>query len=116
MLCPKCAGRMETEAVAGQRVDRCGVCKGVWLDLGEIAAPAGVVAAVDDGAARPILAARRDIHCPRCHTATAAVTEPGSGVLYEKCSVCQGVFLDAGEWRKLNPRSPGDWLRSLFTP
>ena len=114
MLCPKCAARMESATVADQRVDRCTNCKGVWLDLGETAAPPSAVAAVDDGPARPVLAARRDIHCPRCRTVTTPVTEPGSGVLYEKCSVCQGVYLDAGEWRKLNPRAPAQWLRSLF--
>jgi len=114
MLCAKCAGRMETVAVAGQKVDRCTVCKGLWLDLGEVAAPPAAVAAVDTGAARPVLAARRDTVCPRCRSALASVTDPDHGVRYEKCGVCQGVFLDAGEWKKLNPGSLGQWLRRLL--
>jgi Zn-finger nucleic acid-binding protein len=115
MLCPKCAGRMETVPTADHRVDRCTVCKGVWLDLGETRASPAAVAAIDDGAPRPVLAARRDIHCPRCRTATAAVTDPATGVSYEKCKVCQGVFLDAGEWRKLNPLTLAQWLRDRFS-
>lgn len=115
MLCPKCAGRMETVTADQRPVDRCTVCHGVWLDLGETAADPSAVAAVDQGAQRPVLAGRRDILCPRCRTPTAAVTEPRSGVRYEKCGVCQGVFLDAGEWRKINPMPLGQWLRELFS-
>jgi Zn-finger nucleic acid-binding protein len=29
------------------------------------------------------------------------VTDPEREVRYEKCGVCQGVFVDAGEWKRL---------------
>lgn len=36
MHCPKCGGDLHEEAYHGVNVDRCGDCRGVWFDAGEV--------------------------------------------------------------------------------
>ena len=36
MKCPKCGHDLREEAHGPVKIDRCGTCKGVWLDAGEL--------------------------------------------------------------------------------
>jgi predicted Zn-ribbon and HTH transcriptional regulator len=36
MRCPKCGGRLQTEAFHGVQVDRCPDCHGIWFDNNEV--------------------------------------------------------------------------------
>jgi len=36
MKCPKCGGDLATENYHNIQVDRCGDCRGVWFDAGEV--------------------------------------------------------------------------------
>ena len=41
MKCPKCGADLRAESVRGVEVDRCGECRGLWLDAGELEKLAG---------------------------------------------------------------------------
>lgn len=41
MHCPKCGASLEEVSFRGVSVDRCGECRGVWLDAGELETLAG---------------------------------------------------------------------------
>lgn len=50
MICPKCIGEinMKNRTLCGIEIDLCPVCKGVWLDSGELAALSGIDPAKQD--------------------------------------------------------------------
>lgn len=41
MKCPKCGADLATQLFHDVEIDRCGECKGVWLDAGELEKLAG---------------------------------------------------------------------------
>lgn len=107
--CPKCRAPMKHIRIGAVVVDRCYACSGLWLDAMEkekLIADRKSAAAADQardshapaGRARPLcprdkspLIDMRDLHQPH--------------VRYESCTVCGGVFLDAGELRDLSERT-----------
>lgn len=44
MICPKCIGEIQTRTrkLCDVEIDLCPVCKGVWLDSGELIALSGI--------------------------------------------------------------------------
>ncbi len=103
MDCPMCGTRMRAHPVSGITVDKCPGCRGLWLDTGELEHLLEfpeTAQSVDHELAYdgPAYNERRDISCPRDTSGMLAMTDPEQRhVKYEKCSVCGGVFLDAGE-------------------
>ena len=59
---------------------------------------------------RRVLAAIRN-RCPKCGAALVPV--PYGGVELDKCSECEGVWLDCGELERVAPESEGNFLRGL---
>jgi Zn-finger nucleic acid-binding protein len=111
---------MRTLTVDGVTVDRCRKCGGLWLDLGEkerlLARPEAVRAA-DTGP--PVIGRhmdeQREIRCPRDGAVMVPVADPRQRhVRFESCSVCGGVFLDAGELTDLSELTLLERLRTLL--
>ncbi len=118
MQCPKCHGAMAPVVFGGIEVDRCTQCGGLWLDSGEkegLKALKGS-AAIDAGVSAAETYKRLDrIVCPHCTTQmTRLVDARQHHIWYENCSVCDGVFFDAGEFSDYQRETLGDFIKSLF--
>jgi Zn-finger nucleic acid-binding protein len=99
--CPKCRPeQMKEETFSGITIDRCPVCKGIYLDKGELDALLAkkLGPAVDQFA----FTATSDVMdavsgtCPRCNQEMEPVVGP-EGIRVDQCMKCEGVFLEQGE-------------------
>ena len=116
--CPKCGAAMEKVTFQNIQVDRCTACKGLWFDMLErehLEALKGSEQ-IDVG---PRRAEDRGqivrINCPVCHTPMIRMVDPNQPhVWYESCTVCFGVFFDAGEFRDLKEHKVLGHFRDLF--
>lgn len=117
--CPKCKAPMEPVTFGGTTVDRCVSCKGIWFDAREqenLKDTEGSEA-IDTGKAGSSAAATigGKIMCPVCHTPMIAMTDHRQPHLkFESCTVCYGVFFDAGEFRDYKELTVAESVRSLF--
>ena len=121
MQCPVCTGtELEPEQVDDVTIDRCPQCHGMWLDMLELEK-------LLESDPRPLLrqdrafrAGKDDpdrrLDCPRCKGTYLiklnSLIRPGT--ILDSCTVCHGVWLDAGELARLAGGGLGGRLRSLF--
>ncbi len=101
MKCPKCRKEeMKSETYEGIEIDRCPVCKGMFLDRGELKALIGEEQGniADNLAFSPTSDAMDDVpaHCFRCSRDMTPTNAPGD-VLVNLCESCAAIFLDQGE-------------------
>jgi uncharacterized protein len=121
MNCPKCQAAMEKVTFQDLEVDRCTACQGLWfaaLVLERLQARKGsdVIDTGDPevGAAHN---AEGKIDCPVCHVRMVPMVDARQPhIWYEKCALCGGAFLDAGEFRDLKHHDRLDFFRDLLTP
>ena len=126
--CPKCSAAMGKVTFGSVVVDRCTSCRGLWFDAREherlkdiqgseeIDAPPAAGDAAASGArsggggATPSDA---KINCPVCHTRLIRMVDHQQPhIHFESCTVCHGVFFDAGEFRDYKEHTVGEWFRS----
>ncbi|MEM9082221.1 MAG: zf-TFIIB domain-containing protein [Planctomycetota bacterium] len=121
--CPKCGVAMEIEHLddGEQRVtiDRCSRCSGLWLDWGErekLIAIDGGVERVDRGVPSDEASeGKKGLKCPRDGGLLIEMVDLYQPhVVFERCSVCRGTFLDAGELLDLSEVTLREGLRRLF--
>ena len=114
--CPKCKSPMEQVSFGGTTVDRCMSCKGIWFDAREqerLKETPGAEA-IDTGKAGTPVAPGR-VKCPVCKTPMIAMTDHLQPHLkFESCTVCYGVFFDAGEFRDYKELTVAETVRGLF--
>lgn len=109
MHCPVChSAELAAERFADVMVERCGQCRGFWLDVGKLERllRADLRRLVrDDRAAGRRREPRADgrVNCPRCKgTYLIRVnSRVRPGTIVDSCTVCHGVWLDAGEYARL---------------
>jgi uncharacterized protein len=119
MNCPKCQSPMEAVTFEGVTVDRCTGCKGIWFDAHEqnVLKKVKGAEAIDVG---NIQTGRKmdqitDVQCPRCQTPMTQMEDVDQHhITFEMCTGCQGVFLDAGEFKDLKNYTLADYVRGLF--
>lgn len=121
MQCPKCKAKMTMLDIDGIEVDRCGLCGGMWFDLGEERA---LKESTSEEAGRfdigsPSLGERhnaiRDYDCPKCKAKMVKLSHHEQRhIEYERCATCGGVYLDAGEFEDLRDLTPAERARRLF--
>ncbi len=116
-ICPKCAGNLEQVVCAQIEVDRCLKCKGIWFDSLEaetLKAVRGSEILLDIGDPETGIELDNittDIDCPRCNARMIRMVDIDLHCIwYEKCPVCQGVWLDAGEFRKFKDNFLGEGI------
>lgn len=120
ICCPHDQVTMERVAVGVFSIDRCPTCGGVWLDRHEINAiidAASSSTTIDIG---PVRGARRRHsidrpHCPRDNSPLIEMVDknqPHVGV--DACTVCGGVYLDAGELKDLSVYTLRERLRHVL--
>lgn len=112
MDCPKCPhGKLAPMVVDGVEVDRCAECQGIWFDQTELGslldrAPSDVA---------PLLGGKDEAgldyergKCPRCGKQLLRVKSVRNpAVTLDACSACRGIWLDAGEFQRIQQAQPG---------
>lgn len=108
MECPRCKPALVVHKVEGVEVDKCPECGGLWFQEGE------VQTAKD--AAAPDLRwldfdmwqhmdqyhySVQDLICPQCTIPMLAVRYGDTNVQVDYCPVCQGMWLDEGEFGRI---------------
>lgn len=113
MTCPKCGAAMEAVVIGEVEVDRCTACKGIWFDSGEDEKVKGQARKIDIGKPNPKGGERAKIDCPRCKAPMISmVVLDQPHIRYESCTVCYGMFFDAGEFVDAAEETLGDvWKR-----
>lgn len=106
--CPKCQHPMEQVAYANIEIDRCTHCYGLWFDAQEAEKLKKVQGSeiIDNG--DPELGRQYNqtcsphkLPCPRCSKKMNRLLDIDRfSIWYEKCPHCQGIWLDAGEFKK----------------
>jgi len=120
VTCPKCGAGMDREGVEGVAIDRCPGCGGLWLDALErekLVVTASAVRATDSGASgqHDERDAQQHVKCPRDHSDMIHVVDPEQPhVGFESCTVCGGIYLDAGELRDLAQLTLFERIRSYL--
>ena len=119
--CPRCSAAMGKVTFGSVVVDRCTACKGLWFDAREHERLKDVEGAetIDTGA--PVSPAAADapkqpgdakIDCPVCHTRMIRMVDHRQPhIHYESCTVCHGVFFDAGEFRDYKEQTVSEWFK-----
>jgi Zn-finger nucleic acid-binding protein len=121
MQCPKCQAEMARIPFQGVVVDRCSGCHGIWFDMLEhedLKAINGSEA-IDIGSPEQGREndAKRRIACPVCKVpmiGMVAAAQPH--IRYEACTVCYGVYFDAGEFTDYREETFVESWRSVFGP
>jgi Zn-finger nucleic acid-binding protein len=118
--CPKCHASMMRVKVGDIEIDRCRACGGLWLDALEkehLLATPGAAEEADSGPTtmHERMDAVRRIKCPRDHSDMIPMVDlEQPHVKFESCTVCGGMFLDAGELKDLAEHTLAERIREYF--
>ena len=99
--CPKCMLPLSEVVMAGQRVDRCDTCAGVFFDVGELDAILTLIARFnavtlnEPDIPLPDFERQREVLCP--HDGAAMEPSEAGPVIIDTCPSCRGIWLDGGE-------------------
>lgn len=119
MQCPKCAAEMVKVTFEGIEVDRCSRCQGIWFDMLEhedLKALRGSES-IDTGPAELGKAQNLQdrISCPVCGVPTIRmVVAAQPHISYEACTICYGVYMDAGEFTDFREETFAETLRAVL--
>jgi Zn-finger nucleic acid-binding protein len=119
MQCPKCDAPMDPVEYEGITVDRCTGCSGLWFDMLEHEQLKAIEGSesIDIGSTK--VGKRYNeidrIKCPVCKSQMIRMVDRlQPHIWYEACSICYGVFFDAGEFRDFKERTVLDFFRDLL--
>lgn len=110
MICPRCHSATEQVDVKSVNLDRCTSCGGTWYDADELRLlkdleSHGDYRWIDFGLWRDRDKFRTDdqeeLVCPRDSDVLTTVRYGDSDVRVDICVTCGGVWLDAGEYKKV---------------
>jgi len=126
MDCPKCDGAVLAPIPsvapitgAGTVPKRCTTCGGFWISRGAVPAlhDSGVLERLEGDPAAGRRTDKRSGLCPEGHGIMArARVRWDDPYFVEKCSSCDGIWLDAGEWSRLGADLLLDHLDELWLP
>lgn len=124
LCCPKCRGKLESIIYQGIEVDRCRKCQGIWFDCLEAEQLRELQGSESLDVGNSIAESQSDripqqINCPRCHLKMMQILDLDQHALwYEKCQKCNGIWFDAGEFKKFKQnfqtKSVFDRARQVF--
>lgn len=121
LQCPKCKAPMDQVQIEQTQVDRCSSCRGLWFDaledqdIRESEAAESLDSPAASGRTAPATGKASAIDCPRCKSPMIhMVDRMGRRVQFESCPRCHGKFLDAGEFKALEPRGVKATMRRMM--
>ena len=119
MECPKCNSDMEKVTYENIQVDRCTNCKGIWFDMLEHEHLKAIENSQSIDIGEPKVGKEFNkidkIDCPVCHTQMIRMVDSKQPhIRYEACTICYGVFFDAGEFKDYKEETILDFFRDLF--
>lgn len=123
LLCPKCPPSTPDRTLAaltleGYEINRCATCGGMWFDKGELGSLLNsdtrrvnaILGGSDDGGADT-----KTGKCPRDHKRMFRVkSERNRLITIETCGLCQGIWLDGGEFERIKKHQPNVRLGDLI--
>jgi len=127
--CPKCGSPMGKVTFASVVVDRCTSCRGLWFDAREherlkdmkgseeidpepAKGTKGTKSAATKREPETSRASDAKIDCPVCHTRMIRMVDHRQPhIHFESCTVCHGVFFDAGEFRDYKEVTVAEWFK-----
>jgi Zn-finger nucleic acid-binding protein len=109
MNCPECEVSLQQTDCHGVKVEECPKCLGRWFDRDELRQAKD---RTDEDLrwldfdpfardAEDLPTADKGCLCPRCSVKMGVIAYEKSGVRIEKCWLCQGVWLNHGEFEKI---------------
>jgi Zn-finger nucleic acid-binding protein len=108
MKCPKCEEQLKEVPFQGVKIDSCSSCKGYWFEDGELRKAKDEkeeslnwmdVDLWENEANFRI--SKNEILCPDCGMPLYEVNYGDSNIKIDVCNVCEGMWLDEGEFRKI---------------
>lgn len=98
--CPACRSKTTERLANGIRVDACRSCKGAWFSANEL--QKALEMELEN------ISSTNQCHrlCPECARLMQTVLVEDENVEIDQCPQCQGIWLDAGEFRRLNDFEP----------
>lgn len=105
MHCPSCREQLERLEFHGIEVDQCRVCRGLWLDHGEIDQLFSLKKLPERLMNHEVYREPDQIvpeghrTCPRCKAFLLVIEV--DGIKLDACPNCKGFFCDLGEFAKL---------------
>lgn len=119
MKCPKCNAEMEKVNFQHIEVDRCKNCKGIWFDRLEHEELKKIKNSESIDIGDPKEGQKHNkkdrINCPVCHTQMIRMVDCRQPhIWYEACSICNGVFFDAGEFKDFKEYTLSDFFKDLM--
>lgn len=101
MNCAKCDGLLQTNILEGVEIDQCQQCGGIWLDLGELS-QLREHKNLSVNQSTHNIQDNKPANCPKGHGSMIRVHDLNRpNIVLDSCSVCHGLWLDAGELEKL---------------
>jgi Zn-finger nucleic acid-binding protein len=95
MQCPTCNTPLRSESLHGHAVDRCSVCRGLWLECTELGA---IVRQTEPASGASARAFRGNVRCPKCDRLLVSFNYAhDSGIVIGRCDSCGGVWLEEGQ-------------------
>jgi Zn-finger nucleic acid-binding protein len=98
--------------------ERCSRCHGFWVKVSSITAlqESGALSSIDEDTIRAETDQRTGV-CPGGHGILARAKASWTRPFYvERCLSCAGIWLDAGEWKRLSAEHLLEHLDDLWLP
>lgn len=108
MKCPKCEKELKEVPFQGVKIDSCSSCKGYWFEKDELRK------AKDEKeeslnwmdvdlweSEEKFRISKDEILCPDCGMPLYEVNYGDSDIKLDVCNICEGMWLDEGEFRKI---------------
>jgi Zn-finger nucleic acid-binding protein len=108
MKCPKCEEELKEIPFQGIKVDSCSSCKGYWFEKDELRIAKDkkeeMLSFMDIDlweSDEKFRISKENLLCPECSLPLYEVNYGDSNVKIEVCNMCEGIWLDEGEFRKI---------------
>ncbi|MCF7845405.1 MAG: zf-TFIIB domain-containing protein [Candidatus Pacebacteria bacterium] len=106
--CPSCNQKLKEISFYGVKIDYCEQCKGIWFEKEELDRAKDLKQEtinwldVDlwDKTER-FKMSKKERQCPECKLSLYEVNYDDSEIKVDVCSICEGVWLDKGEFNKV---------------
>ncbi len=118
MECPKCHSEFKTIEYEGIEVDQCTKCEGIWFDILEHEELKKIKGSesIDSGSPEKGQEYNKidKVDCPKCKTQMIRMVDiKQPHIWYEACSICNGVFFDAGEFKDFKKYTILDFIKGF---